>query len=238
MQFTGLALGVALLWAADAEAQQHTWISVTSQIDRDKDNSLANRYGLTRDDLRRMRLFRQAADVVPVRMFEAGVHRHAYPVKFRIVGTVPGMLTLPGAKVVKGRFLIESDLQQRQNVCVLTEDVAESLFELADPVGKHIRINQQVFTVVGVVRVKRQAEAAIARASDVYVPLSTMQSRFGDLVIHLKSGSFSVTNFELSEVWLRATRSERELQDAVSGLVRGSGREAELKIQNWRPKSE
>ena len=52
--------------------------------------------------------------------------------------------------IAKGRDISFLDVDRYNQVCVLGHDVAETLFNFVDPVGKEITINGIPFTVVGV----------------------------------------------------------------------------------------
>ena len=49
-----------------------------------------------------------------------------------------------------GRFLSDDDLSLWSKVCVIGEEVWKDLFAELDPIGREIKINNQRFTVVGV----------------------------------------------------------------------------------------
>ena len=95
--------------------------------------------------------------------------------------------------------------------CVLAARLVDKLFPYEDPIGRRIYLPEprQFYTVVGVMK-HREATAAIGGSlaaqefdKDVYVPITTMQQRFGDLDVKRGQGSFQVKIFELSQVTLR-----------------------------------
>ena len=49
-----------------------------------------------------------------------------------------------------GRFLSDDDLSLWSKVCVIGEEIWRDLFAELDPIGREIKINNQRFTVVGV----------------------------------------------------------------------------------------
>lgn len=51
-----------------------------------------------------------------------------------------------------GRFFDAEDMQLRNKVCLLTDELARRMFPYEDPVGKEVRMNELTFTVVGVFR--------------------------------------------------------------------------------------
>ena len=66
-------------------------------------------------------------------------------------GTVPQFIDVANLSVTsRGRYLTQSDLDQKNPVAVIGYEVARQFFRLEDPIGSSIRINEVVFTVVGV----------------------------------------------------------------------------------------
>lgn len=89
-------------------------------------------------------------------------------------------------KLSRGRFLLEQDNQSKAKVCVLAAEVAQSLFRHQDPLGKSIHIESDLFRVVGVVAPRQEMESVSNTstrqdfADNVYMPLETYWSRFGE----------------------------------------------------------
>ncbi len=52
--------------------------------------------------------------------------------------------------ISKGRLLSQIDLENNSKVCLLGNDMAETLFNLSDPVGQSIKIDGDNYVVVGV----------------------------------------------------------------------------------------
>ena len=69
-----------------------------------------------------------------------------------MVGVTEGFQRIRNLIVVRGRFLDADDMQMRNKVCVLTEELADLAFPSQDPMGKVLRVGELRFTVVGVFR--------------------------------------------------------------------------------------
>ena len=69
-----------------------------------------------------------------------------------IVGTTADNLITTGASVAQGRFLTPGDTEGGQPVCVLGSELATNLFRGESPLGKHIKIGDHSFLVVGVLQ--------------------------------------------------------------------------------------
>jgi putative ABC transport system permease protein len=78
----------------------------------------------------------------------------------------------------RGRPLTDLDIRERRPVAVIGADVADKLYEKADPVGRDIRINGDHFTVVGVIAKKGRV---LGQSFDGFVllPLSTFEALYG-----------------------------------------------------------
>ena len=89
--------------------------------------------------------------------------------------STPEVLLIRDWPVVKGRTLIQSDVEGAAKVCLLGQTVVENLFGDIDPVGQVVRVRQFPFTVIGVLSVKGQTTWGQDQDDVVYVPLTTGQ---------------------------------------------------------------
>jgi putative ABC transport system permease protein len=92
-----------------------------------------------------------------------------------IMGAWPDFLRVNNRSVSAGRFFSESDQQFRLSVCVIGADLAASLFEEDDPIGKDIRVNGNLFTVIGVFEKVKSSFGNDQLNSLVAMPLSTFE---------------------------------------------------------------
>ncbi len=67
-----------------------------------------------------------------------------------IVGTTPDYITVKNRDIGKGRFINDMDVQRRRKVAVIGSYNAQELFGFEDPINKQIKINNELYTVVGV----------------------------------------------------------------------------------------
>ncbi|HBR58117.1 MAG TPA: hypothetical protein DEA22_11735 [Blastocatellia bacterium] len=82
--------------------------------------------------------------------------------------------------VERGRFIIESDLQNRANVAILGKDVVNALFDSDEPIGKLIKIGGRPFTVVGGMG-DLGTIFGQSRDNSVFIPLTTFQKYWRDI---------------------------------------------------------
>jgi putative ABC transport system permease protein len=88
-----------------------------------------------------------------------------------------------------GRWFSEIDDDRRASVIIIGDDTAEELFGSADPVGKEINIEGQLFEVIGVAAKVKSAFGGGKNPDDnkVYFPLSTLRKLHPELKQHFIS---------------------------------------------------
>ncbi len=67
-----------------------------------------------------------------------------------VTGTNPDYLTVKNRDINRGRFISEIDVERRRQVAVIGSYNAQELFGFEDPIDKQIKINNELFTVIGV----------------------------------------------------------------------------------------
>ena len=171
------------------------------------------------------------SDVLPIRQlkmkFAYTGNARVKPVDGRLVGCTSDYQDIMRLKIDRGRFLSIQD--DKKSSCVIAGKLALELFPSEDPVNKQIYLpeRKEYYKIVGVLK-HRQATAAIGGAleaqdfsKDVYIPISTMQSRIGDRDVKRAGGSFSVKIFELSQITVRVKsvkdveRTAKVIQDTM-----------------------
>lgn len=106
-----------------------------------------------------------------------------------VVGVGPGYLVATRRQLAQGRFLLPWDDRSGQAVCVLGHAVSRELFRNESPLGRHVKVGDRRFEVVGVVspggtgsEEAGQGGAARIRTRDlgrdVYIPLSVALENF------------------------------------------------------------
>lgn len=84
---------------------------------------------------------------LPVTVVVEGVER-----PINIVGITEDFQRIRNLVLLRGRFFDAEDMQLRNKVCLLTEELASLMFPAQDPVGREVRLNELNFTVIGVFR--------------------------------------------------------------------------------------
>jgi len=110
-------------------------------------------------------------------------------------------------RFTQGRPLTDIDVTERRPVAVLGADVAEKLFGGAEPIGRHIRIRGDRFTVAGVIEKKGRV---LGQSFDGFVllPLTTFETLYG----RRKSTTISVKMPEAVDVAPGMTRAEEAMR--------------------------
>jgi putative ABC transport system permease protein len=84
-------------------------------------------------------------------------------------------------EINQGRFFTESESNAASQVVVLGHDIAESLFEGFDPIGKQVRMYGQRFNVIGVTKKKGQT-MGLGDSDDnsAFFPSNFLRKLYGD----------------------------------------------------------
>ena len=95
----------------------------------------------------------------------------------QVIGTTPPYLEARAWSIVNGAAFGDSDVRSATRVALIGKTVAQNLFGDDDPVGKTMRIQQNPFTVIGVLGSKGQNLDGRDQDDTVIIPLSTAQRK-------------------------------------------------------------
>lgn len=227
-----LAVASCLFVGAN-ERQPRAYVAVSSVYKRDASRALTT-YGVTRADLRS--LSQTFSDVVALRAIVARARRADAESDSVVIGCTPNLAEVAGIEVSSGRFLTRNDSARAENVCVVSEALAQRLFPNVNPIGRNVRLQRGYFLVVGVCKPPgrpigethlRTQQARIDHKAVMFLPLNVMRARMGDTHLMRKAGSFEGHQFELSEIWAPAPetvvmailRNNREPGDPMEDLL-------------------
>lgn len=90
------------------------------------------------------------------------------------------IIDIQGLEFQKGRFFNEAEDNSGSTVIVLGDEIAKSLFDNADPIGKNVRLYGQRFTVIGVMKKRGQGIFGNEADTSVYIPVNFIRRLFGD----------------------------------------------------------
>jgi putative ABC transport system permease protein len=148
---------------------------------------------------------------------------HGQNTNTRLMGITPDYNTVSSMTLADGEFITEDEQNARSLVVVLGSSVAEDLFGSTDGVvGQQVRLNGQVYKVVGVLASKG-GTGFMNQDDQVFIPLNTALYRLvggarfrGSSVINqitIKASSSKTVNDVVDEV----TTTMRELHGTVEG---------------------
>ena len=179
--------------------------SVQPQEDQTSERVRMSVYGLTYDDeLRIKETIPHVTRTVPAKLIPHDARVGGRQTELRIVGTTPDWFDLVERELLAGRRLQESDMLRNANVCVLTERSARRLFATEEAIGSSIRVGQNYYQVVGIIRSETGGTAGGVQTPDqevdAYIPMTTARERFGDIVMRRREGSMERSRVELHQL--------------------------------------
>jgi putative ABC transport system permease protein len=190
---------IILRSAKPAEDAKQTGMGRSSMLD----------YGLTYDDGARIQsTIPGVVRVLPVRIIRETIRFARNSAPCQVIGTLPFYQQIVGLDIVRGRFLSDSDELTHENICVLTVGLAQRLFPYQDPLEQSVKVDAFYYRVIGLVREVNMPEQRTQTSkaegetidNNVYIPLSTSRSRFGEVLIRRSAGSMEVERIELHQM--------------------------------------
>jgi len=110
-------------------------------------------------------------------------------------------------------------MQYKRGICVVDEKLINDLFGFDDPMGQDIKIASDYYRVVGIIseattttkggnngteeKDPTGAKKAGANLGGIYIPLNTVQNRFGEMSIEMSAGTRTIERVELQEIIIK-----------------------------------
>lgn len=178
-------------------------------------------YGVTRDDFKVLSsTLGTVSDALQIREARRELHFGRYDLDIHLVGCTPGYDNVMQLKMDAGRFLETLDLENSNNVCVLSHEISKKLFPIDSPLDQIVLVRETPYRVVGVAA-KRGVMAAIGGSldaqdftDDVYIPVTTFWQRIGDWTMERSAGTRINEQVELSQITFRVKNIEDVLATA------------------------
>ncbi len=171
-------------------------------------------YGLKYDDMADFATIPSINRLVPMRVFPQEVRRGNAKHNSRVVATRPEYSEINQLDLFGGRFLVQDDDFLMRNVCILGSTTASTLFPFQDPIDKDVALGQFIYVVVGVMKDRMPtgggggSQAAEDFNDDIYIPLNTARTRFGETISIRAAGSRSAEKVELHQITLTVSDIE------------------------------
>jgi putative ABC transport system permease protein len=111
--------------------------------------------------------------ISPASSQDVPVQNDLHTYTWTVNGVMPAYSQIWNLDLDQGRFFSGSEEQQRAHVCVIGSEAKTKLFSGGWALGEAIRINGEMFTVIGVIVPKMQ-EGDNPTNRQIYIPFSTM----------------------------------------------------------------
>ncbi len=185
------------------------------------------RYGITHEDYERFHSIPTIIRMVPMRIFSKPVYHDEYMWKARVVATTPQYREINNVRLGAGRFLVDKDDEEMQNVCVLGSNTAARLFPYGSAIDQTVLIDKFNYLVVGVTEERMPtggsggSQAAEDFNNDLYIPMGTAEGRFGKTVFTREMGTRSGEQVEYSQITLTVSETDevRPAGDAIRTIL-------------------
>ena len=195
----------------------------------EEERSLILEYGLTYRDLEQIQETIPGVEVVvPGRRLKDYLWNVSRSIDAEVLGTVPWYPEMRNRAMKEGRFFSRLEMDDRVNVCVLTEDLAQALFPFSSPLGREIRLQSSYYRVIGIIESPGVSVEAMAGSGgmiggggggggngggsggaedgssmEMLIPLATLVERFGEVLMKYRSGSFEAEKVDFHEVTVK-----------------------------------
>ena len=186
------------------------------------------KFGLTRDDVVRLRALPHVQDLVLMRDVADTVVYGSRQFDGHVLGTTDNFFGIVNLRVARGRPLTPLDTERREKVCVIGAAAVRELFPGRDALGETVTVQSRVtggvpYVVVGilaeVLAAGNPSKGLAARDinRDVYIPLATADLRYGDTKVTFSGLSREIKDVQFSDVYVHVEPQEQVL--AVSRMV-------------------
>ncbi len=137
-----------------------------------------------------------------------------------VTGTTPDYLTVKNRDISEGRFITDIDVERRRKVAVIGSYNAQELFGFESPIDKQIKINNQIFTVVGVLESISDSEES-SEDNAVIIPYSSGRmifrtNRIRSYTVWAKTAELVDETTELVERFLYSKFQDEDEYNVVS----------------------
>jgi len=95
-----------------------------------------------------------------------------------LLGETPGSFPAHAWMLAEGRLLLDNDVDNARDVCVLGNGLAKTLFPYSSPVGERLKINGINYSVVGLLEAKGNSLGG-DQDNFAIIPITTGLNRFG-----------------------------------------------------------
>ena len=178
-------------------------------------------YGLVWSDYERMKdTFDNIKRVVPAKLIRKSARFYDRSIELRIVGTAPEWFELVPRKLLAGRAIQQSDLDNKAPVAILTEHGARKILAANNTVGQGISLGGSAFDIIGIIHSESGQAGNIQVPDsevDVYIPINVARERFGDTYYRRTAGSRTMEKVEIHQIIVEVDDIEN-VEKVASGI--------------------
>jgi len=178
-------------------------------------------YGITYQDIKEIELTleKEIKLIVPTRIIRENVWYQSRKVNCDIVGTMVTYPQVRNFKVASGRFFTQSEINNRDNVCVLGYEMSKLLFPVQNPIGNTVKVSGDYYKVIGIMEESGysnlgQSESGSSNSvsNRMYIPLTAAKHRFGETLIRQTSGGQESETVQLHEATINLPNQEAVIE--------------------------
>ncbi|MDD2480958.1 MAG: ABC transporter permease [Lutispora sp.] len=121
-----------------------------------------------------------------------------------VIGTTPEYERIKNVHVTQGRFILDFDVDYRQNVALVGTAIVREIFQGKDPLGEKIKIKGQIFKVVGVLE-ERASSATRSDDDQIIIPVTASR---------MITGTSAIRNFSVEAASAEKVKTAMESLEA------------------------
>ncbi len=180
--------------------------SVTGQVkglgaDTISVNLLGKQFPLTADDMDVILSYDGVLRISPVLNTQTQATSSKTTYVANVLSVDASYFGMRDISLAKGRFLLQADVKNTSDVCVIGADVEQTLFGKGKGLGQSLRVFQRTIQIVGVID---EGETGIAGREDanIYIPISlgerlTGNKNINSFVVQVKEDSSEIVEQQI-----------------------------------------
>ena len=198
-------------------------------------------YGLTDADITTIRdTIPGVSNVISSRIVKKNVWNLGINTNTDVVGTTVDYPVSRNYNLRAGRFFSEAEVRDHANVVVLSDEVANALFPIDNPIGQSIKIDSDYYNVVGIMESEgfsnlgqSQAGSSNAAPSRIFIPFTASKSRFGETTMRQTAGGMESETVELHEaiIQIEGQESVIEVGEIIEQILQRRHKEVDYEIE-------
>ena len=198
-------------------------------------------YGLTNADITTIRdTIPGVSNVIASRIVKKNVWNLGLNINTDVVGTSVDYPISRNYNLRAGRFFSEAEMRNHANVVVLSDEVADALFLIDNPIGQSIKIDSDYYNVIGIMESEgfsnlgqNQAGSSNAAPSRIFIPFTASKSRFGETTTRQTAGGMESETVELHEAIIQVAGQELviEVGEIIEQILQRRHKEIDYEIE-------